>query len=139
MNNNREIENNNNKVERNFQSNEVTNNLRAEALNGKNRNQALSAMDAGKSNSEADKMLQSTKLTIVDHDALHKSVDENGYINGSVQNSVRAQVGHEAAEAAFAQAKMSHASNVTERESSNGNNAEVRASSHEVKASGRGR
>jgi uncharacterized protein YccT (UPF0319 family) len=135
---NREIENNSNKIERNTESNEVSNNLRAETLNGKNNSQAFAAMDAGKSNSEADKMLQSTQLTIVDHDALHKSVDEDGYINGSVQNSVRAQVGHEAAEAAFAQARMTHASTVTEREPNNGNNNDVRASNYEVKAS-RGR
>lgn len=132
---NREIENNNsnNKVERNNENNEVSNNLRAEALNGKNNSQAFAAMESGKSNPEAAQMLQSTKLVIVDHSALHDAVDESGYINGSVQNSVRSQVGHEAAENAFAQARMSHASNISER-SANNPNREVNASSHEVRA-----
>ena len=128
-----------NKIERNSDKNEVSDNLRSEAVSGKMDNgKAFAAMDAGKSNPQAEKMLQSTQLTIVDHDALNKAVDDNGYIDASVQNSVRAQVGHEAAESAFANAKFTHATALTERQPYDPSLTEVRASAQEVRTGAKG-
>lgn len=78
---------------------------------------AFASMDRSQPSPEASKMLGSTKLTIVDHGALVKAVDEKGYIPGGVENSVIAQVGSEKGQAALADARMAHASNIVTPES----------------------
>ncbi len=114
---NHEIQNQNSKVEKSAVT-KSREQMSSDALSPKNDNRrAFASMDSTKSNQEANKMLQATNFAIVDHAALVKSVDEKGYVPGSVQNSIRSQVGQADAESAIANARMAHATTVFTPES----------------------
>lgn len=113
---NTNVENQNKNVEKNAFS-ESGKQMSFDALSQEKNNiegvrKAFASMDGSQPSPEASKMLGSTKLTIVDHGALVKAVDEKGHIPGSVQNSVIAQVGNEKGQAALADARMAHASTI---------------------------
>jgi hypothetical protein len=81
-----------------------TDRLRNEAYSSGRANQEMTSMQA---NGQAAQLLESTKFSI-DFGAVVRSVDENGYVSGSVRNSLRSQVGSHA-DSVIADAQMSHA------------------------------